>query len=182
MAGDLGIDLVLTRNAIGVLPLGLIAVGVGVDLLARERMAIAGAIAAGVVAVASLVAVGAVDTNRLYQRTDWRDAARVLTASGTNHLVVLDPASTQLPLTPYVNLRASAGGAAPAREIDVVRFLLTTQGGRRGSEAAVQVPHGFQGRPIHEWPGLTVQRYFSAHPRGIRIDAGGAGVYELQER
>jgi hypothetical protein len=177
-----GIDLALTRNAIGVLPLGLVAFGVGVDLLARHRTAMVGATAAGVVAATGLVAVIAVVTNRQYQRTDWRDAADVLTAAAGSHVVVLDPASAQLPLSPYVDLRRLRNRTAPTGEIDVVRFLLTTQGGHRGREAAVSVPRGFHGRPLHVWPGLTVQRYFLAQPRVAIVNAAGTRVFETHVR
>lgn len=147
-----GIDLVLTRNAIGVLPLGLVAVGVGVDLLARHRAAMAGAIAAGVVAAVGLVAVVAVVTNRQYQRTDWRDAARVLTASHSSHLVVLDPPSAQLPLTPYIDLQGcqttplahersmSCGSCSRRREATGVAKLLCR------SRTAFTVGHCMRGQ------------------------------------
>lgn len=83
---------------------------------------------AGAVAAAGLGAVFAVITDRHCQRTDWRDAAHVLTASATAPLVVLDPASAELPLSPYVQLSDVPHRSVLSREIDVVRFLLTTQG------------------------------------------------------
>lgn len=177
-----GVDLVLTRNAIGLLPIGLVSVGVGVDLLARHRPAPTGYVVAGAIAAAGIVAVLAVMTDRQYQRTDWRDAAHVLTASATTHLVVLDPGTAQLPLSPYVHLRVAPHGSVLAREIDVVRFLLTTHPVEkyRCTVRSGQTCIGLGWKPSGIRTGAPGPRR-PPWPRRVELHVDAAAVLELRE-
>jgi 4-amino-4-deoxy-L-arabinose transferase-like glycosyltransferase len=162
-----GVDLVLTRNAIGLLPVGLVAVGTGVDMAlvsGRGRFVVP---AAGLIAVVGVCSFLAVDLDSKYQRPDWRDAARVVGTETASHLVLLAPASSRLPLGVYVRLRRV--GSLRTDEIDVVDFLLSAQGAARGL-AAAQIPSGFRLVAMVRWPDLLVRRYVSA--QAVRLGAG----------
>ena len=163
-----GVDLVLTRNAIGLVPVGLVAVGCGAEITinaGRGRLAV---VALGLIAVVGAVSFLTVDLDRSYQRPDWRGAAQVVTTSSQRHVVVLDPTSARLPLGAYVQL-TPALGTVSTREIDVVDFLLSDQGAARGL-AAAQIPPGFKLVATVRWPDLEVRRYLAA--RAISVAAG----------
>jgi mannosyltransferase len=162
-----GVDLVLTRNAIGLVPVGLVAVGCGVEMAITAGHGRLALLAAGVIAVVGAVSILAVDLDRTYQRPDWLDAAHVVTTSPERHLLILDPSSARLPLGVYVRL-APASGTVSAREIDVVDFLLSDQGAAR-EVAGAQIPSGFRLVAMARWPDIVVRRYVS--PRAIRVAA-----------
>jgi 4-amino-4-deoxy-L-arabinose transferase-like glycosyltransferase len=169
-----GVDLVLTRNAIGLLPVGLVAVGCGVDLAitgGRGRLAL---LAAALIAVVGGVSILAVDLDRSYQRPDWRDAAHVVTTSTERHLLILDPSSARLPLGVYAQLRP-ARGTVSTREIDVVDFLLSDQGAARGL-AAAQIPSAFTLISTTRWPDIVVRRYASSSPQRVAASASELSV------
>ncbi len=172
-----GVDLVLARNALGLLPLAFIALGCGLDELARHRRA-AALLAAAAIAGVGLVAVFAVVADPLYQRTDWRAAAGVLMRSGRPHIVVLTSPTAALALSPYVDLRRVTGEHVLTREIDVVGLLLTAQGARRRA-ATIRLPHGFHRVLRRSWPELAAARYLSTRSREGRVGGAAIEVYEV---
>jgi mannosyltransferase len=174
-----GIDLVLTRNAIGVLPIAVVALAVALELaISRGAVAVAAITLTAIVGV-SATAVAAMFTDATYQRPDWRGASQLVDASRALHVVVLEPSSDALALGAYVlTLRHSHTPRIRTSEVDVVQFLLTTQGANR-APTAVRVPAPFRVLEVHGWPDIEVTRLIA---RGkTRLDlarlAPAANVY-----
>jgi mannosyltransferase len=164
-----GVDLVLTRNAIGLVPIGLLAVACGLARLAEDISGVAATVLTAVLVAVGAFAIVSVDSNARYQRPDWRAAGRVLTRSGTTQLLVLEPASAQLPLGVYVRLEhLGARRHALVRQVAVLQFLLTVQGGP-AQLAAPRLPRGFRLQSVSAWPELRLTRYVSARPHAISI-------------
>lgn len=178
----IGIDVVLTRNAIGVLPIAFVGLGVALDALLVAKSDAPVALAGAAVALSGVVALVAVVTDAAYERTDWRAAAEIVNASRSRHLVVLDPSSAQLPLSLYVRLSAPRRGRPVlTREIDVVHFLLDTQGARRAG-ATVRIPAGFVPASVRRWPGIDVQRYRAPGVLPVEVSAIGARTLAVDSR
>jgi uncharacterized membrane protein len=172
-----GIDLVLTRNALGLLPIGLIAVGCGFAALPQKARQFGSGLVVLIVVV-SLVVVATVVTDRTYQRTDWRDAAKSVGVAVSPQLVELNPPSNALPLSPYLRLHAVRHGIAPrARRFTVITFLLSAQGAAVGPGAATAAPAGFRLAYVKKWPGLLVTEFRSISGRAAVL-RGISGLFQ----
>jgi mannosyltransferase len=177
-----GVDLVLTRNAIGILPIGLLAAAVGFERLSRAMPPQATALLVAVPIVVGAFAIASVDSNAAYQRPDWRAAGRALTEDHASQLLILEPASTELPLGIYVPLRRlGAHRRVRVREVDVLQFLLTTQGGR-ARQALARVPHGFRAQSESSWPDLRLIRYVATRSRVVSSYTRGAASFLIPGR
>ena len=181
-AGRRRVDLVLTRNAIGILPIGLLAAAVGFERLSRAMPPQATALLVAVPIVVGAFAIASVDSNAAYQRPDWRAAGRALTEDHASQLLILEPASTELPLGIYVPLRRlGAHRRVRVREVDVLQFLLTTQGGR-ARQALARVPHGFRAQSESSWPDLRLTRYVATRSRVVSSYTRGAASFLIPGR
>ncbi len=156
-----GIDLVLTRNAIGVLPIAIVALAVALELAISRGGAVVAAITLTAIVGVSATAVAAMFTDATYQRPNWRAASQIVDASRTQHVVVLEPSSNALALGAYVlTLRRSQTPRIRTSEVDVVQFLLTTEGANR-APTGIRVPAPFRALRVHSWPDIEVTRFIS---------------------
>lgn len=176
-----GLDLVLTRNAIGLVPLGLVAVAAGIDRLQGQSRTV-GIVVAAVVLTCGAFAIFSVDTDARYQRTDWRAVGRILGNGSGTQLLLLDPASSELALGVYVPFKPTDPLHAPKiGRVDVVQFLLNDQGGR-AERKSLRAPRGFRQISIFEWPGLRLTEYQSAQPRRVPTSIPGAASLLIRAR
>lgn len=177
----LGFDYFVAQNDLGALLPLLIAVGIAAAAAPRAI----GSAALAVVAVLSVTLVVGVASNRAYQRTDWRGAARAIDAVHARRIVVVAPdyggSFARLPLrlylrdtrgidrgyldvtTQYRYLAATpcdADGRRPFRvdEIAVVSF---------GVPLHVNVPPGFRLVETRDARGFTLRRYRSRAPVAV---------------
>jgi hypothetical protein len=177
-----GVDLVLTRNAIGIFPIGLLAVAVGFERLLGDDAATGdrparrcrswwgpSLLRASIPTLPASGRIGAPPAVRSRRITPLNSSS-------------LQPASTELPLGVYVPLRRLGGHRrVRVRQIDVLQFLLTTQGGR-ARQALAQVPHGFRAQGEASWPDLHLTRYVATRPRVVSSHTPGAASFLLPGR
>jgi 4-amino-4-deoxy-L-arabinose transferase-like glycosyltransferase len=172
-----GVDLVLTRNAIGILPIGILAVAVGIEQLRVHVSPWAAAAPLAALLLAGATAIAGVDSDAAYQRPDWRAVGQAITATTAAQAVILEPPAAALPLGVYVPLRRiGSPRAIGVRQVDLVQFLLNVQGGRT-RRGEIRPPRGFRQRKREQWPGLRLTEYASAHAHRLPMDARGAQTY-----
>jgi hypothetical protein len=68
------------------------------------------------------------------------------------------------------------GSGVTTDEIDVVRFLLTVQGGRRAALRTPAITRGFRHVSTTSWPGLRVDRYLAPATRVVTVTPSVATV------
>ena len=117
-----GIDDLITRNVIALwLPAALLVAG-GLGARRAGALGVAGAV---VLCVVGIVVVFGVDSNRDFQRPDWRVVARTLgPARVPDRAILVQHYRSLLPLLLYMpGLKFWPGhGSIPIRELDVVSF------------------------------------------------------------
>ena len=143
-----GIDFLDTRNLLPALPPLVIAAGIGFagwgELATESRRPgwrPAGICAAAGLALVSLVVVVLVATDSRYQRDDWRGVAHALgsAASGARVLLV-DPASGEIPLQAYLSGLRTLTAPVAVRELDVAVVPRNVRGGGIGTPPRVTGP------------------------------------------
>jgi mannosyltransferase len=135
-AALVGVDYLNTRNMIEVwLPLAAVpAIG-----FAAPRAGRLGPAAAVALCAIFLAAVLAVDTNRTFQRDDWRGAAHALGAPRVPRAIVVTPGDGVLPLRVYLPHARPLRTGDRVREIDVLGVALRRQQGE-GPQQPTRVP------------------------------------------
>ena len=142
-----GVDFLDTRNLLPALPPLLIAAGIGFEgwreLAVESRRPswrTAGSWAAAGLALVSLVVVVLVDTDSRYQRDDWRGVARALGRDTGARVLLVDPASGEIPLQVYMpGVRALTAPVA-VREFDVAVVPVNVHGGGIGTPPRANGP------------------------------------------
>ena len=176
-----GEDHVVTRNLLATLPLVLALAGAGLSAAAEVAVWPALALAAAACAL-GLAAVLGVASDPLYQRDDWRGAARAI---GTAHgdRVVVAPPGALVPLRYYLpGLHALDAPATPAVEVDYIVMAQRRGGGRTRPERAPQDPTPGPGFRV---VGHTDTRMFIAvrmRPPGPQVLLPGALITGLDGR
>ncbi|MFZ0388702.1 MAG: glycosyltransferase family 39 protein [Solirubrobacteraceae bacterium] len=170
-----GVDFLDTRNLLPALPPLVIAAGIGfagwAELAAESRRPdwrTAGIWAATALALVSLVAVGLLDTDSRYQRDDWRGVAHTLGQVTAARVLLVDPASGEIPLQVYMpDLRALTAPVA-VRDLDVVVVPANAQGGGIGTPPRMigpqPPPAGFTLSGVTYASTYTVLRYTAPSP------------------
>jgi mannosyltransferase len=170
-----GVDFLDTRNLLPALPPLMIAAGIGfagwAELAAESRRPdwrTAGIWAAAALALVSLVAVLLVDNDSRYQRDDWRGVAHTLGQVTAARVLLVDPASGEIPLQVYLpDLRALTAPVA-VRELDVVVVPANAQGGGIGTPPRMigpqPAPAGFSLSGVTYASTYTVLRYTAPSP------------------
>jgi hypothetical protein len=121
-----GVDYLNTRNMIEVwLPLAAVP-AIGFAAPGARRLGPAAAVA---LCAIFLAAVLAVDTNRTFQRDDWRGAAHALGASAVPRAIVVTPGDGVLPLRVYLPHARPLRTGDRVREIDVLGVALRRKQG-----------------------------------------------------
>jgi len=155
-----GTDYFDTRNLIATWPaLGiLVACGLGAGSWPRVGM-----LATAGVVVLSLVCVWNIVSNVLYQRPDWRGAARVIGTSSVPRAIVADIQS-QIPLAPYLaGLHVYPAAGVAVREVDVIWVQRKYQWGPLGPISPGTLP-GFALVGVRRTQGYVVERYLAPAP------------------
>jgi mannosyltransferase len=161
-----GEDVLLSRNAIELLPSALVPVACGLTYL-TNRVRLVEAAAALAIAGTGLIAVIGVDLDQRYQRTDWRGVAHVILKSPTRHLVIVDPWGADTPLLAYTDLQQlRRKQTVRTHEIDVLHFLLSPSGATRRT-IPVRVPSAFHRLSTFRAPELEVTRYVVRGTRSV---------------
>jgi mannosyltransferase len=173
-----GVDFLDTRNLLPALPPLMIAAGIGfagwTELAAESRRPdwrTVGIWSAAALALVSLVVVVLVDTDSRYQRDDWRGVAHALGAVTTARVLLVDPASGEIPLQAYMpGLRALTAPVA-VRELDVVVVRPNVRGGGIGppprSTGEQPAPTGFTLAGVTYASTYTVLRYTAPSPEPV---------------
>jgi mannosyltransferase len=161
-----GKDLIDSRNLLETWPAFALPVAVALGT-ARATRAGAGLLAALV--VLSLVCVGGVIADPLFQRADWRGAARALGAPGALRAIVT-PGQGTMALRPYLaRLRFWPGGAVTLDEVDVIGLDYRPPGARTNVTPPRPSPPprlpGFTLVSHRETESYTALRYRAAAPR-----------------
>jgi mannosyltransferase len=114
----IGPDYLIARNVLAAwLPLG-VAVAAG---FAAGRAPRAGIAAATLLCAIGVVMVVAVSKTDLYQRDDWRGAAKALGAAEMPRAIIVTPPSGRFPLLLYLHgARPSPAGGVDVKEVDFV--------------------------------------------------------------
>lgn len=135
-AALVGLDYLNTRNMIEVwLPLAAVpAIGFAAPVAGRLGPAAAVALCA-----IFLVGVLAVDTNRTFQRDDWRGAAHALGASRVPRAIVVTPGDGVLPLKVYLPHARMLRPGELVREVDVLGIALRRKQGE-GPQQPTRAP------------------------------------------
>ena len=125
-----GEDHLITRNIVGVLPLALVLVAVGLAVVAQATPRGAAA-ALAVACVAGTVVVTGVARDPELQRDDWRAAVRSLGPIAEARLIVATPESALTPLRYYVpRLREATPPDFTTAEIDYIALPVRLPGER----------------------------------------------------
>ena len=135
-AALVGLDYLNTRNMIEAwLPLAAVpAIG-----FAAPRAGRLGPAAAVALCAIFLVCVLAVDTNRTFQRDDWRGAAHALGASTVPRAIVVTPGDGVLPLKVYLPHARLLRPGELVREVDVLGIALRRKQGE-GPQQPTRAP------------------------------------------
>jgi len=135
-AALVGVDYLNTRNMIAVwLPLAAVpAVG-----FAAPRAGRLGPAAAVALCAVFLAAVLGVDTNRAFQRDDWRGAAHALGPATVPRAIVVTPGDGVLPLQIYLPHARMLRTGDEVSEIDVLGLALRRKQGE-GPQQPTRVP------------------------------------------
>jgi mannosyltransferase len=135
-AALVGVDYLNTRNMIGVW-LSLAAVpAIG---FAAPRAGRLGPAAAVVLCAIFLASVLGVDTNRTFQRDDWRGAAHALSRATVPRAIVVTPGDGVLPLQIYLLHARMLRAGDEVSEIDVLGLALRRKQGE-GPQQPTRVP------------------------------------------
>jgi mannosyltransferase len=173
-----GVDFLDTRNLLPALPPLLIAAGIGFagwgELAVESRRpgwATVGIWAAGALALISVVVVLLVDTDARYQRDDWRGVARALGPDTGPRVLLVEPASGEIPLQVYMpGVRALTAPVA-VRQLDVAVVPANVQGAGIGTPPRVTgpqpAPPGFTLTQTVYASTYTVLRYTAPSPVAI---------------
>lgn len=166
----LGADEIDSRNLLELWPVEALVVALGFAACGPL-----GSLGVAALAAVSLAATIGIDTNPLFQRSDWRGAAHALgRAPGLRAIVT--PGQGAVALTPYLSgVAAYPAGGAPVAEVDVIGLDYRPPG---ASHNIVPVrPHtapplpGFRLMARRETDSYTVLRYAAAAPRVETPDA-----------
>lgn len=155
-------DLVDSRNLLGLWPAEALVAAIGFGATGAGRLGLA---AAAALAAVSLAVIVGQEADPLYQRSDWRGAARALGPAASNRLIVMPDQGGDLALTPYLgSLRTLSVGADPVEEIDVIG-VDTAPGSPPVRPRIPATLPGFALVERVETEGYTVLRYRSPVPR-----------------
>lgn len=169
-AALVGVDYLNTRNMIGVwLPLAAVpAIG-----FAAPRAGRLGPAAAVVLCAIFLASVLGVDTNRTFQRDDWRGAAHALGRAAVPRAIVVTPGDGVLPLQIYLPHARMLRSGDEVSEIDVLGLALRRKQGE-GPQQPTRVPPvpyaGFTLVGARRDRLFLVARYRS--PAGVAVSSG----------
>jgi 4-amino-4-deoxy-L-arabinose transferase-like glycosyltransferase len=164
-----GLDYLITRNLItAAVPLLLVAaIGFG-----SRRAGRLGPAACAALALVSLGVYAAQETNRAYQRDNWRGAIQALGHDGGPRLVVLSSPAARSAARVYLSrpARRPAGGVS-VREIDIVAISLRRPGEPLEAPAPVVLPPapGFRLVRVEQRRTFAVTRYRSDAPQPIDL-------------
>lgn len=173
-----GVDFLDTRNLLPALPPLLIAAGIGFagwgELAVESRRPdwrTVGLWAAGALAIVSVVVVVLVDTDARYQRDDWRGVARALGPSAGPRVLLVEPASGEIPLQVYMpGVRALTAPVA-VRQLDIAVVPPNVQGAGIGTPPRLTgpqpTPPGFTLTQTVDASTYTVLRYTAPSPGAI---------------
>jgi mannosyltransferase len=175
-----GIDFLDTRNLLPALPPLVIAAGIGFEgwgelatESGRPSWRLAGSWAAAGVALVSLVVVVLVATNSRYQRDDWRGVAHALGWAGSNtaRVLLVDPASGEIPLQAYLSGLRTLTAPVAVRELDVAVVPRNVRGGGIGTPPRVTgpqpAPPGFTLVGVVYASTYTLLRYTAPSPVAV---------------
>jgi mannosyltransferase len=161
IVAKVGTDYFNTRNLLPTWPALMLVVALGLGASGAGRP--------GALGTALLVAVGVfcvvnVDTNRRYQRLNWRGAAHVLGPATAPRAIVSDIHSS-VELDPYLRRLAPfpRGGAPLVREVDVLWLQRTSVWGAITQITPAPLA-GFTLEPVVRTSSYVVVRYRAAQP------------------
>jgi mannosyltransferase len=180
-----GVDFLDTRNVLPALPPLVIAAAIGFqgwDDLAvdsrRPNWRMAGSWAAAALALISLVVVVLVNTDARYQRDDWRGVAHALGRDADARVLLVGPASGEIPLQVYMPGLRGLTAPAAVRELDVVVVPPNVRGGGIGAPPRATGPQpsppGFTLSSTVYAPTYTLLRYTAPSPVAISPSLAGA--------
>jgi mannosyltransferase len=180
-----GVDFLDTRNLLPALPPLVIAAAIGFagwgELAVDSRRPgwrTAGSWAAAALAIVSLVVVVLVDADARYQRDDWRGVARALGHTAGARVLLVDPASGEIPLQAYMSGLRSLMAPVAVRELDVVDIAPNVRGGGIGTPPQAggpqPAPPGFTLTGAVYASTYTVLRYTAPSPAAISPSLAGA--------
>ncbi len=175
LAALAGQDFVLTRNLLGVLPLGLAVLAAGAARLPARTPAAAGAAAVGVLTVTGVGLAVAVASDPVYQRDDFRAATEAATSGAAGPRLVVADAESRVPLGLYLGSdtrTAPPGSPLTVREIDVVKLAGARPGATRTTPVipADVVPPGFTLAGAQSGDTWAVRRFVAPAP--VAVDPG----------
>jgi mannosyltransferase len=155
-----GIDYLITRNLIAAWVPAAIVLAAG---FGARRAGRAGIAAAAALCVLSLAVFVAVESDRAYQRDDWRGVGDALgPAPAGGRAIVTSPFFGGVPLSLYVPMKPLPAGTASAAELDAVAVAERRQGQKPVPPHPVTPPPpppGFAPAEVHEAPTYTLLRY-----------------------
>lgn len=161
-----GLDYIDTRNLIGLWLALVLLVALG---LGRPDVGLRGLLVTGALAVVLALDVLGVETDRVYQRDDWRGAIRALgRAEGRRAIVVTGDAP--LPLRYYLPSAAPLSGQTEVSEVDLVGLAVRPRSGvLRLAPAVPRVPPqaGLRQVEARRDRMFTVVRYQA--PKAVRV-------------
>jgi Dolichyl-phosphate-mannose-protein mannosyltransferase len=179
----IGIDFLDTRNLLPALPPLAMAASIG---FAAGLPSVPARAAAGLLAAVLLAVVIRVDLDPVYQRDNWRGAARTVGAAARARAMVVTPGSGLIPLQAYLPRLAPLSGVVAVREIDVIALPQQVTGGGIGVPprplGPLPVPSGFRLTHAVVARTYTVLIYRSAAPvlvtpQGLAADHLGTGGF-----
>ncbi|HEX4110098.1 MAG TPA: glycosyltransferase family 39 protein [Solirubrobacteraceae bacterium] len=166
-----GLDYVNTRNLIALTFFAIVVMAIGF----AGPAAGARGLAAGACLCALLVAdVIGVETNRIYQRDDWRGALRALGPAAGPRVIVVSPGQGYYPVRYYLPRARLMGPPTAVSEIDLVGIAIRPSSGVAPDPPPVPSaapPAGFQQVAVIRDRMYTVVRYRSAAPVSESIAA-----------
>jgi mannosyltransferase len=180
-----GVDFLDTRNLLPALPPLVVAAGIGFagwgELAIESRRpgwSPAGICAAAGLALVSLVVVVLVATDSRYQRDDWRGVAHALGSDTGARVLLVDPASGEIPLQAYMSGLRVLTAPAAVRELDVAVVPRNVRGGGIGTPPRATgpqpVPSGFTLAGVVYASTYTVLRYIAPSPVAVSPSLAGA--------
>jgi mannosyltransferase len=156
----IGTDYFNTRNLLPTWPALLVVVALGLGVSGAGRL---GTLGTAMIVAVGLFCIFIVDFNPLYQRQNWRGAARAL-GPVTEPRAIVSDIHSEVPLAPY--LRGLAGFPAagtPVAEVDLIWLQRSAQWGPISPFKAAVLP-GFTAGTVTRTKSYVVVRYRTARP------------------
>ncbi len=161
----IGIDFLDTRNLLPALPPLTMAAAIG---FAAALPPVPARAVVGLLAALLLAVVIRVDLDPLYQRDNWRGAARAVGAAAVARAMVVTPGSGLTPLQAYIPRLGPLSAAVAVREIDIIAIPQQVTGAGIGIPprplGPLPVPAGFRLTRTVDARTYTVLIYRAAAP------------------